>query len=211
MPTAAPMKSACSSSDSRVFTTWRRWGVLYFFSHGVTSFRLPHDSGGISGASRKSRVWGRHSPTRFPQEQIERLAKFGTVVESCSKKVAASGVFHSLLQFRRGVLAALCYISAVKGKYANSAGGILRKSLSLPTTPNRAKMTEIFEFFQISLSIHFPKEKENCQRFQKFFLIFLSYPTPPKNQILPKSIRTFFRFPPRRIWDFANSISLFMA
>lgn len=26
------------------------------------------------------------TPTRFPQDKIERLAKFGTVVESCSKK-----------------------------------------------------------------------------------------------------------------------------
>lgn len=28
------------------------------------------------------------TPTRFPQDKIERLAKFGTVVESCSKKTA---------------------------------------------------------------------------------------------------------------------------
>ena len=27
------------------------------------------------------------TPTRFPQDKIERLAKFGTVVESCSKKL----------------------------------------------------------------------------------------------------------------------------
>ena len=32
------------------------------------------------------------TPTRFPQDKIERLAKFGTVVESCSKKVAVSAV-----------------------------------------------------------------------------------------------------------------------
>lgn len=30
------------------------------------------------------------TPTRFPQDKIERLAKFGTVVESCSKKVTLS-------------------------------------------------------------------------------------------------------------------------
>ena len=34
-----------------------------------------------------SRVWGRHSPTRFPQGQNERKANFGTAVESCSKKL----------------------------------------------------------------------------------------------------------------------------
>ena len=33
-----------------------------------------------------SRVWGRHSPTRFPQGQNERKANFGTAVESCSEK-----------------------------------------------------------------------------------------------------------------------------
>jgi len=49
-----------------------------------TSFRLPHGCGGIS---RISRVWGRHSPTRFPQGQNERKANFGTSVESCSKKL----------------------------------------------------------------------------------------------------------------------------
>ena len=41
--------------------------------------------GFLSGASRISRVWGRHSPTRFPQGQNERKANFGTAVESCSK------------------------------------------------------------------------------------------------------------------------------
>ena len=44
--------------------------------------------GFLSGASRISRVWGRHSPTRFPQGQNERKANFGTAVESCSKKLS---------------------------------------------------------------------------------------------------------------------------
>jgi len=46
--------------------------------------------GFLSGASRISRVWGRHSPTRFPQGQNEQKANFGTAVESCSKKVMLS-------------------------------------------------------------------------------------------------------------------------
>ena len=46
--------------------------------------------GFLSGASRISRVWGRHSPTRFPQGQNERKANFGTTVESCSKKLPLS-------------------------------------------------------------------------------------------------------------------------
>ena len=33
-----------------------------------------------------SRVWGRHSPTSFPQGQNERQANFGTVVETCSAR-----------------------------------------------------------------------------------------------------------------------------
>ena len=49
--------------------------------------------GFLSGVSRISRVWGRHSPTRFPQGQNERKANFGTAVESCSKKVTASSVW----------------------------------------------------------------------------------------------------------------------
>jgi len=48
--------------------------------------------GFLSGASRISRVWGRHSPTRFPQGQNERKANFGTAVESCSKKLPLSAV-----------------------------------------------------------------------------------------------------------------------
>ena len=47
-------------------------------------------AGFFSGASRISRVWGRHSPTRFPQGQNERKANFGTAVESCSKKLPLS-------------------------------------------------------------------------------------------------------------------------
>ncbi|WP_204792051.1 hypothetical protein, partial [Oscillibacter sp. CU971] len=39
------------------------------------------------------------TPTRFPQDKIERLAKFGTVVESCSKKVTDSAVWASLNTF----------------------------------------------------------------------------------------------------------------
>ena len=79
--------SAYSSSVMRVLTTRLRCGVLYRFRMVKTSFRLPHGCGGISGVSRISRVWGRHSPTRFPQEQNERKANFGTAVESCSKKL----------------------------------------------------------------------------------------------------------------------------
>ena len=82
--------SAYSSSVMRVLTTRLRCGVLYRFRMVKTSFRLPHGCGGISGVSRISRVWGRHSPTRFPQGQNERKANFGTAVESCSEKLPLS-------------------------------------------------------------------------------------------------------------------------
>ena len=70
------------------------------------------------------------TPTRFPQDKIERLAKFGTVVESCSKKVAASSVWASVNTF-----------SAASGDFAKAAAIFLPL---LPTTPRKAKMTVIY-------------------------------------------------------------------
>ena len=46
----------------------------------------------------KRRAWG-GNPNKIPIGQNERLAKFGTVVESCSKRVAASSVLASLNTF----------------------------------------------------------------------------------------------------------------
>lgn len=43
----------------------------------------------------KRRAWG-GNPNKIPIGQNERLAKFGTVVESCSKKVAAFSVLSVL-------------------------------------------------------------------------------------------------------------------
>ena len=107
------------------------------------------------------------------------------MVESCSKKVAASGSLHLLLQFRRGALAALCYISAAKWKYANSdftnkafgmalsaryslqrikyffansAAVLFEKSLSLPTTLRMAKWTAVFKFFLFLFVPHTTKK-----------------------------------------------------
>ena len=56
--------------------------MCYIFSSSVDLLSRP--------TGRMSRVWGRHSPTRFPQEQNERKANFGTAVESCSKKLPLS-------------------------------------------------------------------------------------------------------------------------
>ena len=108
--------------------------------------------GFLSGVSRISRVWGRHSPTRFPQGQNERKANFGTAVESCSKKLPdcrslATATFlgnrnqlfhkklpdfsHLLLPFFREIYNQLFH--------KRRRAGIL--SL-LPTTPQKAKMTD---------------------------------------------------------------------
>ena len=95
----------------RVLTTRLRCGVLYRFRMVKPPFgcawcpltnrrktgckaelflKNPKNyfEGFFSGASRISRVWGRHSPTRFPQGQNERKANFGTAVESCSVTAA---------------------------------------------------------------------------------------------------------------------------
>ena len=94
----------------RVLTTRLRCGVLYRFRMVKPPFGCAwcpltnrrktgceaelflknpkkYFEGFLSGVSRISRVWGRHSPTRFPQGQNERKANFGTAVESCSKKL----------------------------------------------------------------------------------------------------------------------------
>ena len=78
------------------------------------------------------------TPTRFPQDKIERLAKFGTVVESCSKKVAASSVWASPNTF-----------SAASGDFAKAVAIFLPL---LPTTPRKAKMTEICGNFPLFLT-----------------------------------------------------------
>ena len=139
----------------------------------------------------------RHSPTSIcPVWKMALEAESGTTDDTCSKKVTASGFLHLLLQFRRGVLAALCYISAAKWKYtnsgftnkafgmalsarysprriknffANSAAAFFLKSPLLPTTPGKAKWTEIFGFFSFSLS----------------------FPTSQKNHFLPKTLLSF--------------------
>ncbi len=69
----------------------RQWGVLYLFM-GFNSFRWWIFQ---AAQAAKRRAWG-GNPNKIPAGQNEQLAKFGTVVESCSKKVAASAVWVSL-------------------------------------------------------------------------------------------------------------------
>ncbi|MEH2929729.1 hypothetical protein VSQ48_07430 [Candidatus Ventrimonas sp. KK005] len=90
------------------------------------------------------------TPTRFPQDKIERLAKFGTVVESCSKKVAASSVwaFADTLDGEGGASASLCGDISSPNTYnttQNKNDGDLRKFLHflfIPYTTKNLKTTK---------------------------------------------------------------------
>ena len=150
--------SAYSSSVMRVLTTRLRCGVLYRFRMVKTSFRLPHGCGGISGVSRISRVWGRHSPTRFPQEQNERKANFGTAVESCS------------------VTAADCPCPGFSVYRANRAGLPARFVLSFSSvnmTPERGFAARWLRLFPFPLKIHFKgRQLPAGQEFSQIFFRF---------------------------------------
>ena len=76
------------------------------------------------------------TPTRFPQDKIERLAKFGTVVESCSKKVAAFPVW--------------AFADTLDGEGGASANFAAVFLPLIPTTPRKANLTEICENFFLS-------------------------------------------------------------
>jgi len=101
------------------------------------TFYLQAFVGGFFQAAQaaKRRAWG-GNPNKIPIGQNERLAKFGTMVESCSKKVAASSVWASVNTF-----------SAASGDFAKTAAvfppttynttqskndGDLRKFLPIP-------------------------------------------------------------------------------
>ena len=66
------------------------------------------------------------TPTRFPQDKIERLAKFGTVVESCSKKVAAFPVW--------------AFADTLDGEGGASANFAAVFLPLIPTTPRQSKI-----------------------------------------------------------------------
>ena len=83
---------------------------------------------------------GAHSgnPNKIPIGQNERLAKFGTVVESCSKKVVASSVWASVNTF-----------SAANGDFAKAAETFLPL---IPTNLQNAKWTLICGNFPLFLT-----------------------------------------------------------
>ena len=102
------------------------------------------------------------------------------MVETCSEKLTASGFLHSLLQFRRGALAALCYISAAKWKYANS--GFTNKAFGMALSA-RYSLQRIKYFFANSAAAFFKKNPShylkhfawrNGRRFSNFSFPFRS-------------------------------------
>ena len=101
-----------------------------------------------------SRVWGRHSPTRFPQGQNERKANFGTTVESCSKKLPLSsaalvcgytGLLHQYSDCG-GVFCPLFTTTTVKKvRFGKCSGNFFDFPVLLPTTIRRCGLPKIFE------------------------------------------------------------------
>ena len=98
------------------------------------------------------------TPTRFPQDKMSVHANFGTVVESCSKKVAASPVW-----------ASADFPDGRGGDSANSAAVFLPLIL---TKPHNAKLTEIYGNFFIFFSFPTSKTAKNgCKKTGNLFLI----------------------------------------
>ena len=92
------------------------------------------------------------TPTRFPQDKIERLAKFGTVVESCSKKLRC--VVSSLTiqlsgagLLRSGENFSWNFLIPLDGRGGDSAKAAETFLPLIPTTPRKAKMTVICRNF----------------------------------------------------------------
>ena len=71
-------------------------GCVVFLSHGRDLLSCRMSAAGISGASRIA-GFGEGTPQQVSREgQNRRIADFGTVVETCSKKVAAFSVLSVL-------------------------------------------------------------------------------------------------------------------
>ena len=148
--------------------------------------------GFFSGASRISRVWGRHSPTRFPQGQNERKANFGTAVESCSPWLQTSSHFRPPL-FRkiatRKIHFSFAYYSFIKSRFWQAAFLflllIIRQRTFLPVFAKMATDTELPTWCRrkpFSLSVIQKNENWQPGR-QKIFLFTLNTTALP---VLPK-------------------------
>ena len=164
----------------RVLTTWLRWGVLYRFPMGINSFHLPPFCGrffkyflvGFSSGTSRIAGFGEGTPQQdLPKGQNRRYADFGTVVESCSKKLPLSSAalvcgFTGLLHQYSDCGGVFCplFPSTEKKNFCQLYGRHFVKYLpSLPSTRGKAKWTEIFRCFLIS----FPFSLGNTGFFRK--------------------------------------------
>ena len=112
---------------------------------GINSFHLPPFCGrffkyflvGFSSGTSRIAGLGEGTPQQdLPKGQNRRYADFGTVVESCSKKVAAFPVW--------------AFADTLDGEGGASANFAAVFLPLIPTTPRKAKLTEICENFFLS-------------------------------------------------------------
>lgn len=118
---------------------------MYRFPMGINSFHLPPFCGrffkyflvGFSSGTSRIAGLGEGTPQQdLPKGQNRRYADFGTVVESCSKKVAAFPVW--------------AFADTLDGEGGASANFAAVFLPLIPTTPRKAKLTEICENFFLS-------------------------------------------------------------
>ena len=118
---------------------------MYRFPMGINSFHLPPFCGrffkyflvGFSSGTSRIAGFGEGTPQQdLPKGQNRRYADFGTVVESCSKKVAAFPVW--------------AFADTLDGEGGASANFAAVFLPLIPTTPRKAKLTEICENFFLS-------------------------------------------------------------
>ena len=147
----------------RVLTTWLRWGVLYRFPMGINSFHLPPFCGrffkyflvGFSSGTSRIAGFGEGTPQQdLPKGQNRRYADFGTVVESCSKKLPLSsaalvcgytGLLHQYSDCG-GVFCPLFTTTTVKKvRFGKCSGNFFDFPVLLPTTIRRCGLPKIFE------------------------------------------------------------------
>ena len=145
----------------RVLTTWLRWGVLYRFPMGINSFHLPPFCGrffkyflvGFSSGTSRIAGFGEGTPQQdLPKGQNRRYADFGTVVESCSKKLldcrslptATFSENRNQLFYKRLPDCPHLLLPLFREIYNQLFHKRLRAGVLplLPTTPQKAKMTD---------------------------------------------------------------------
>ena len=128
-----------------------------------------------SGASRIA-GFGEGTPQQdLPQGQNRRYADFGTVVESCSEKTAASSVW-------------------VSADTLDGQGGILPAFLLLPLTRSESNFRQVFFSPLLRLENDFWQTRHmgNYENHKRAAVILLSLPTKPARGKVAGNAATFF-------------------